>query len=125
MSSQRANTNKPRALSCRHFCFSFDLHNYCPTCREVGREDDPRVTGEKPCTVCSLFLEEQLCKIKNGKHYTRKPKSDSSKDKVDLLGDPDMGGDFSWDPMRNLKKLLSRFTHLPLGPTFRFAGFIT
>ena len=90
MSSHKANTNIPHALKCKHFCFTFDLHNYCPTCRETGRGDDPCVMHEKPCQLCSSFTEEQNCKIRNRKPYSRKHKSDSSKDKLDLLGDPDI-----------------------------------
>ena len=26
--------NRSRALKCRHFCNPWDLHNYCPTCRD-------------------------------------------------------------------------------------------
>ena len=86
MLSQRTNTNKAHVLICRHFCLPFDLHSYCPTCREVG--DDPCVTGEKLCPVCSLFSEEQLCKIENRKRCSRKTKTEYE---VDLLGYPDMG----------------------------------
>ena len=28
---------KPRSSICRHFCFPFDSHNYCPTCRESSK----------------------------------------------------------------------------------------
>ena len=65
MSSHKANTDKPHALKCRYFCFPFDSHNYCRTCREAGRGDDPCVTGQKSCRLCSSFSEEHFCKIKN------------------------------------------------------------
>ena len=40
MSSHQA-SSKPRSSKCRHFCFPFDLHNSCPTCRESGKETIP------------------------------------------------------------------------------------
>ena len=40
------------------FCFSFDLHNYCPTCRESGKGDDPCVSFEAPCDICASFTDE-------------------------------------------------------------------
>ena len=91
MSSKRSNPNKSCSLKCCHFCFDFDLHNYCPTCREAGKGDDACVTSHRPCLLCSSFLEEQLCKIVNRKTYVRKSKSDLSKDETDLLDDPEMG----------------------------------
>ena len=76
MSLHQANKDKPRAQKCRHFCFSFDNHNYCPTCREAGKGDDPCVTFE------------QLQKIQNRKRYLKKQKAEaSSKDELDLLGE--------------------------------------
>ena len=51
MSSHQANTNKPQALKCQCFCFSFDLRNYCPTCREAGKRDNPCVTNAKLCKL--------------------------------------------------------------------------
>ena len=55
MSIHQTNKDKPRAQKCRHFCFSFDLHNYCPTCREAGKGDDPCVTFETPCDIYASF----------------------------------------------------------------------
>ena len=75
MSSHQA-SSKPRSSKCRHFCFPFDLHNYCPTCRESGKEDNSCVTNLYTCNVCSQFTEEQKVKIKNRRRYTRKQKSD-------------------------------------------------
>ena len=56
---------KPRSSKCRHFCFPFDSHNYCPTCRESGKGDNPCVTKVSPCNICDSFSEEQLIKIKH------------------------------------------------------------
>ena len=63
MSSHQANTNKPISLKCHNFCLPFDLHNYCPSCREAGKGDDPCVTNERPCNNCSSSSEEQLLKL--------------------------------------------------------------
>ena len=92
MSSHQMSSNKPRSSKCRHFCFAFDTHNYYPSCREVGKGDDPCVTNEKPCNICSAFTEEQFIKIKHRRRYVRKQKvsdtSNTSKgDELDLLGD--------------------------------------
>ena len=90
MPFHQASSNKPRSLKCRHFCLQFDLHNYYPSCRESGKEDDPCVTNEKPCNICSSFTEEQLHKIKNSSRYVQKQKmADTSKDELDL-GDDDV-----------------------------------
>ena len=87
----QANKDKPRAQKCRHFCFSFDLHNYCPTCREAGKGDDPCVTFETPCQICTSFSDEQLKKIQNRKRYLKKQKAETSSkdDELDLLGEGD------------------------------------
>ena len=89
MSSHQASKDKPRSSKCRHFCLPFDSHNYCPACREANKGDDPSVTFEKPCEICSGFSEEQILKIKNRHRYVRKQKvTDTSKDDdLDLLGD--------------------------------------
>ena len=90
MSLDQANKDKPRAQKCRHFCFSFDNHNYCPTCREAGKGDDPCVTFEAPCHICTSLTDEQLQKIQNRKRYLKKQKAEtSSKDELDLLGEGD------------------------------------
>ena len=88
MSSHQTSA-KPRSFKCRHFCFSFDLHNYCPTCRESGKGDDLCVTNQAPCNICQDLSAEQHAKIKNRHWYTRKVKLDAntSKDDLDLLGD--------------------------------------
>ena len=62
MSSQQSNKDKSRSNKCMHFCFPFDVHNYCPTCRESGKGDDPCVTFETPCPICASFTEEKLHK---------------------------------------------------------------
>ena len=93
--SFKMSTNKHGSLKCRHFCFPLDLHNYCPTCREAEKGDDPCVINYKNCQICSCFSEEQLCKIKNRKRYTRKHKSDSYWDASDLLGYPEVNEVYS------------------------------
>ena len=91
MSLHQTNKDKPRAQKCRHFCFSFDLHNYCPTCREAGKGDDPCVTFETPCQICTSFTDEQLKKIQHRKRYLKKQKAETSSkdDELDLLGEGD------------------------------------
>ena len=96
MSSHHTNKDKPRSVKCRHFCFAFDSHNYCPTCRESGKGDDPCITFESPLEIlnppfeiCASFTEEQLIKITHRKHYVKKQKKDttsSKDDELDLLG---------------------------------------
>ena len=79
-----------RSSKCCHFCFPFNSHNYCPTCRESGKGDDPCVTNQSPCNICGSFSEEQENKIKHGRRYIRKQKisdPNTSKDDLDLLGD--------------------------------------
>ena len=90
MSSHQASKDKPRSL--RHFCLPFDNHNYCPSCRESNKGDDPCVKNEKPCEICSGFFKEQILKIKNRLRYIRKEKvADTSKDnELDLLVDEDV-----------------------------------
>ena len=92
MSTHQTNKDKPRALKCRHFCFSFDLHNYYPTCRESGKGDDPCVTFEAPCDICASFTDDQVNKIQHRKRYIKKQKADASNakdDELDLLGKGD------------------------------------
>ena len=89
MSSHQASA-KARSSKCRHFCYPFDTHNYCPTCRESGKGDDPCVTNQSPCNICDSFTEEQQIKIKHRHQYIRKQKTldpNTSKDDLDLLGD--------------------------------------
>ena len=90
MSTHQTNKDKPRSGKCRHFCFPFDTHNYCPTCRESGKGDDPCVTFESLCQICASFTEDQMLKISQRKHYIKKQKShtaNSKEDELDLLGD--------------------------------------
>ena len=91
MSIHQTNKDKPRAQKCRHFCFSFDLHNYCPTCREAGKGNDPCVTLETPCDICASFTDEQMKKIQHRKCYLKKQKAETSTkdDELDLLGEGD------------------------------------
>ena len=63
MSSHQTSA-KVRSSKCRHFCFPFDSHNYCPTCRESGKGDNPCVTNQSSCNICASFSEEQQIKIK-------------------------------------------------------------
>ena len=87
-SHQRSSKDKPRSLKYLHFCLPLDNHSFCPSCRESSKGDDPCVTFEAPCEICSGFTEEQMLKIKNRKRYVRKQKADTSKDdELDLLGD--------------------------------------
>ena len=88
MSSHQSNKDKPRASKCHHFCHPFDSHNYCPTCREAGKGDDPCVTLLSPCEICASFTEEQQPKIIHRKRYIKKDKkSDKNDGDADLLGD--------------------------------------
>ena len=89
MSSHQASA-KARSSKCRHFCYPFDTHNYCPTCRDSGKGDDPCVINQSPCNICDSFTEEQQIKIKHRRRYIRKQKTsdtNTSKDDLDLLGD--------------------------------------
>ena len=91
MSSNQTNKDKARSAKCHHFCFAFDSHNYCPTCRDAGKGDDHCVTFEAPCEICSAFSKEQLIKITHRKGYVKKQKRDTSKDdELDLLGEEDI-----------------------------------
>ena len=93
MSSHQTSSNKLRSSKCRHFCFVFDTHNYCPTCREAGK-GDPCIANEKPCNIYSAFTEDQLIKIKHRRRYVWKQKGtdtcNTSKDELCLLGDDDV-----------------------------------
>ena len=51
-------SSKPRSSKCRHFCFPFDLHNCCPTCRESGKGDDPCVTNLSTFSVLILQMNK-------------------------------------------------------------------
>ena len=89
MSSHQA-TVKARSSKCHHFCYPFDTHSYCPTCRESGKGDDPCVTNQSPCNICESSSEEQQIKIKHRRRYIRKQKTsdvNTSKDDLDLFGD--------------------------------------
>ena len=104
MSAHQTNKDKPRSSKCRHFCFAFYTHNYCPTCRKSGKGDDPCVTlkFENTCEICTSFTEEQLLKISQRKCYIKRQKRDtasSKDDELDLLGD-DVRGFIYWFPCR-------------------------
>ena len=88
MSSHQASRDKPRPAKCNHFCHPFDTHNFCPTCREVGKGNDLCVTLVSSCSICSSFTEEQITKISHRKCYTKKDKKDKAEDTgSELLGD--------------------------------------
>ena len=87
MSTNQTNKDKLCSSKCRHFCFSFDIHNYCPTCRESGKGDEPCVTFEAPCDICASFTDEQVNKFQHRKCYLKKQKKDTTSpkdDKIDL-----------------------------------------
>ena len=48
MSTHQTNKDKPRSSKCRHFCFTFDAHNYCSTCRESGKGDAHNLFASPP-----------------------------------------------------------------------------
>ena len=88
MSSHQSNKDKPRASKCNHFCHPFNHHNYCPTCREAGKGDDPCVTLLSSCIIRSSFTDEQLAKITHRKRYSKKPDKNKAEDiDSELLGD--------------------------------------
>ena len=117
MSLHQANKDKPRAQKCRHFCFNFDHHNYCPS---AGKGDDPCVTFEAPCPICTSFTDEQLNKIQNRKRYLKKQKAvtSSKDDELDLLGEGD--GDFFTGSNADLESAADNlFTSPPPSSTSR------
>ena len=71
MSSHQSNKDKARAANCNHFRHSFDSHNYCPTCREAGKGNDPCVALMSPFEICAYFTEEQQTKITHSKRYIK------------------------------------------------------
>ena len=88
MSSHQSNKDKPRASKCNYFCHPFDHHNYCPTCREAGKGDNPCVTLLSSCTICSSFTDEQLAKITHRKRYSKKSDKNQAEDiDSEQLGD--------------------------------------
>ena len=88
MSSHQASRDKPRAAKCNHFCHPFDTHNFCPTCREVGKGDNQYVTLVTSCSICSSFTEEQIIKISHRKRYNKKDQKDKAEDAgSELLGE--------------------------------------
>ena len=119
MSSHQTSA-KPRSSKYRHFCFSFDLHNYCPTCRESGKGDDLCVTNEGPCQICQALSSEEHAKIKNRRWDTRKVKPDqnTSKDDLDLLGDDEDSFSGTQADLEGTADTL--FSSPPRPPPFRF-----
>ena len=56
----------------------------------TGKGDNPCVTFETPCSICTSFTEDQMQKIAQRKRYIRKQKGNtvsSKDDELDLLGD--------------------------------------
>ena len=101
MSSHQVSV-QARSSKCRHFCYPFDTHNYCPTCRESGKGDDPCVTNQSPCNISESFSEQQI-KIKHRRRYIRKQKTldvNTSKYDLDLLGDDSDAFSGSQKPLR-------------------------
>ena len=120
------NKDKLRAQKCRHFCFSFDLHNYCPTCTEAGKGDDPCVTFETPCDICASFTDEEMKKIQHRKRYLKKQKAETSTkdDELDLLGEGD--GDSFTGSNADLESAADNlFTSPPPSSAPSFQFFIT
>ena len=115
MSSHQMNKDKLRSGKCRHFCFPFDTHNYCPTCREAGKGDDPCVTFESPCQICSSFTREQMLKISQRKRYIKikKQKALTSTSKNDELGLIGMMCSHLLAPIQTLRVLLIIYLHHP------------
>ena len=77
----RKHADKPKARSCGHWINSWDVHNYCPTCREKGLAKgklpaEPCVLGDL-CPVCETFSTEQMEKIATRRKYVKKPKDSS------------------------------------------------
>ena len=116
MSSHQTSV-KTRSSKCRHFCYLFDTHNYCPTCRESGKGDDPCVTNHSLLAIsCDSFSEEQQIKIKHRRWYIRKQKAsdpNTSKDYLDLLGD---NGDAFSGSQADLEGATKKLFSSPLRP---------
>ena len=118
---------EPRSPKYRHFCSPFNPHNYCPTCRESGKGDDPCVTNQSPCNICASFSEEQQIKIKHRRWYVRKQKASdpcntSKEDDLDLMGDDVEAFSGSQADLEGAADNL--FLHLPPSPTPIFQIFI-
>ena len=119
MSTHQTNKDKPRSSKCHHFCFSFDIHNYCPTCRVSGKGDDPNVTFEMPCDICASFTDEQMNKIQHRKRYIKKQKKDATSpkdDELDLFGEGD-GDCFTGSNADRESAADNLFTSPPMSPT--------
>ena len=110
---------KPRSSKCCHFCFLFDTHNYCPTCKESGKGDDPCVTNQCPCNICECFSEEQQIKIKHRRYVRKQKASDpcntSKEDDLDLLGDYVEAFSGSQTDLEGAAEILLRYNSLPCG----------
>ena len=66
-SSARRHADKPKARGCGHWINGWDVHRYCPSCRENNSVKgklpaDPCMNGD-PCQICETFSADQLDKI--------------------------------------------------------------
>ena len=95
--SSRRHADKPKARGCGHWINGFDVHNYCPICRENNTPrgkypPDPCMTGE-PCAVCETFSADQLDKISTRRKYVRKSRDPHRPDlsaELDTGSEPDI-----------------------------------
>ena len=83
----RKHADKPKARSYGHWINSWDVHNYCPTCRESGTArgklpPDPCMLGD-PCPFCETFTADQMDKIAK---YQKKSKDRSQTHRPDNRG---------------------------------------
>ena len=104
--------------------FCFDLHNYCPTCRESGKGDDPCVTFEAPCDICASFTDDQMNKIQHRKRYIKKQKANASNtkdDEHDLLGEGD-GDSFTGSNADLESAAVNLFTSPPIPQPLPFSS---
>ena len=77
-SSSRRHADKPKARGCGHWINGWDVHHYCPSCRENNSAKgklpaDPCMNGD-PCQICKTFSADQLDKIASRRKCVRKPK---------------------------------------------------
>ena len=77
-SSSRRHADKPKARGCGLWINAWDVHHYCPSCRESNSARgklpaDPCMSGD-PCQICETFSAEKLDKIASRRKYIRKPR---------------------------------------------------
>ena len=73
MLCRQLDPNKPYAVKCHHFCFGFDQHNYCPTCREAVMSDELARVRAQSASIHSLKNKLTQSKIEGGIIVKRKP----------------------------------------------------